>query len=524
MRYSVLAVDDEPLTTAYLAQVIPSLCEAFGPVTQAANGVEALQLLASHSFDLILTDIRMPEVDGLMLAQRVYETNPEQKIVILSGFDEFSYAREAMRYGVREYLLKPIEKEKVREMLETIRGELEAQTRSTQLKRYQQENAQDYSLRVVEEYLEASAVGSNAQEKATVSLLKQREITLLGKSNEVLSFGYELPALLRRCRTLQEMDTLDYLLYQLLRDYARESNTKGLWFFGRRHYRLLSTAALQDQAQAGALQKELEQLAGQSSGVPVYAGISEKFATVEELRAAAAQADKRLEALQLALPPTLAPSEPPHHALLAAAQQKNEALLQKLLCSWLAPYSTDANHLRGAALCLLYPRNTALLEFAVSESVYAAAMDKVLPELSDAASAEIPALLLSWLNDLYPTNRQREQAPLNEPVERATRFIEAHYAEAISLTDVSDALRVTPNYLSAVFHSGTGETYIKYLTRVRMQHAAAMLCGTDLRIAEIAKACGYFSDKNFFHVFKRAYGVTPNEYRQQTEAAAASHK
>ena len=151
-------------------------------------------------------------------------------------------------------------------------------------------------------------------------------------------------------------------------------------------------------------------------------------------------------------------------------------------------------------------------------------MDKVLPELSDAASAEIPALLLSWLNDLYPTNRQREQAPLNEPVERAARFIESHYAEAISLTDVSDALRVTPNYLSSVFHSGTGETYIKYLTRVRMQHAAAMLCGTDLRIAEIAKACGYFSDKNFFHVFKRAYGVTPNEYRQQTEAAAASHK
>src|SRR5437899_1762258 len=98
--YNLLIVDDEPLTREYLKLHIPVLHPDWHVTAEAMDGSEAWEILQKMKFDLIITDIKMPIMDGLELCRLIYERNPKQKTVILSGFDEFSLAKEAMRYGV----------------------------------------------------------------------------------------------------------------------------------------------------------------------------------------------------------------------------------------------------------------------------------------------------------------------------------------------------------------------------------------------------------------------------------------
>ncbi len=100
--------------------------------------------------------------------------------------------------------------------------------------------------------------------------------------------------------------------------------------------------------------------------------------------------------------------------------------------------------------------------------------------------------------------------------DRATEFIYAHFCEPIALSDVAEKLGVTPAYLSSVFHTVKGESYSKFLLKLRMERAALLLetC-QDTKIYTIAKQIGYASSKHFISVFKKFYGLTPNEYREK---------
>ena len=103
----------------------------------------------------------------------------------------------------------------------------------------------------------------------------------------------------------------------------------------------------------------------------------------------------------------------------------------------------------------------------------------------------------------------------NNLVRRATDYIIQHYSETITQSDVADHLGITPAYLSNVFHENTGESYMRFLTRLRMSQAALLLHADDrLTIQQVAEMTGYLSDKHFISVFKKFFGMTPNEYRK----------
>ena len=106
--YRVLLVDDESLTLDYLKMAIPKQDPDWEIAGACLDGIQALEWFESHSADLVLTDIKMPEMSGLELCERLHRRNPEQKIVILSGHDEFKFAQQAIQCSVADYLLKPI--------------------------------------------------------------------------------------------------------------------------------------------------------------------------------------------------------------------------------------------------------------------------------------------------------------------------------------------------------------------------------------------------------------------------------
>lgn len=130
--YKLLIVDDESLTRLYMQQNIPSLDEKWVVAGEASDGVEALEFLSQSKVDLVITDIKMPLMDGLELCSRIHQDYPGQEVVILSGYDEFSYAQQAIRYGVDDYLLKPVIEEELLAALRKISSRIENEKNSRQ--------------------------------------------------------------------------------------------------------------------------------------------------------------------------------------------------------------------------------------------------------------------------------------------------------------------------------------------------------------------------------------------------------
>src|SRR5690625_3727883 len=119
--YNILVVDDELWMCKGLKVVIEKHCPEFTVADMAYNGREALQLINENHYDLVITDIRMSEMDGLQLIESLKQQEHDIPIIVISGFDEFEYAQKALRLGVIDYLLKPLNKEDVKRVLEKIK-------------------------------------------------------------------------------------------------------------------------------------------------------------------------------------------------------------------------------------------------------------------------------------------------------------------------------------------------------------------------------------------------------------------
>ena len=125
--YRTLIVDDEPLMRTYLANNLTAICPFFSVTGIASDGKEAMDWLQKQRFDLVITDIRMPEMDGLGLSKYIYEAFPRTKVIILSGYNEFEYARNALKYQVTDYLLKPLNDNDLSDVLMNVREQLDGE-------------------------------------------------------------------------------------------------------------------------------------------------------------------------------------------------------------------------------------------------------------------------------------------------------------------------------------------------------------------------------------------------------------
>jgi len=124
MSISMLIVDDEPIISQGLRYTIPWETYGVDVIGEAADGKEALEIIAQQPVDLVLTDVRMPEMDGIELAKTIQAEFPVTRVIIISGYEEFEYAREALRYGVRDYLLKPVDIDQLLDTVQKMKEEI----------------------------------------------------------------------------------------------------------------------------------------------------------------------------------------------------------------------------------------------------------------------------------------------------------------------------------------------------------------------------------------------------------------
>ena len=528
-EYRVLLADDEEEIRVGISRKIDWTALGFALVGEAGNGEEALELAEQLRPDVVLTDIKMPFMDGLELCRRLRQSLPAAKLVVFSGFDDFEYARQAVGMGVSEYILKPINASELMEVLAKLREQLDKQRlerrdMETLRRRYEE------SLPVLRELFYTRLLSGQLRPDQVQDRAARYEIELPPGLWAAALIHADLPG----DGEAGERDELLLLSVQsfLTEHFALEGCAPRVVLYGDTAALL---ARLPDRDRLYPLLEELERLSLLSQsylGIPLTAGVGrlcrgpeELYRSVEGARAAldyrALMGGGRVIYIGDLEPQSTAELsfEEEDQRLLAnavklgtpeQARQAADRLMERLRQTGL---SLSQCHLFLLEVVTCLVRLTRSGGVAVEE-VFGANFTGAV-SLSDFSSLEE---LGDWLgerclklHDLL--GRQRTDSAWRL-VEQAKEYIAGHYRdEGLSVETLCSHIHLSPTYFSTLFKREVGMSFTAYVTQVRMDEAVRLLRDTDEKTYRIAEQTGY-SDPNYFsYVFKRQFGLSPSKYR-----------
>lgn len=537
--YTVLIVDDESIQREFLRAMIPGLDPRFVVAGEAADGEEALAWLAGHAADVLVTDIKMPVMDGLALCRIVFERYPHMRRVILSGHEEFEYVREALIYKAEQYLLKPPGREAVRLLFAGLAEELERERSEALALRGLQSLSEEGRMQVGRRLLQALIAGAQAEVGTLFPLAYRMKIPLFEGEGALLLLTIDDSSLRDKGIAPQETSLFYYILNQIATELAQTSALNWTLFDDRERTAVLLSGTDPERlsADAKALFGQAREVMLDATGLTLTGGVSSLVEDVQQLDTAYAEAHAAICRRYLEGGDRL------YTCVGAAAAEAFDALVQSAstelaeafgerrgIHGWqtLAALLPDGRQLDavrayglGAALLGELQRLPAARR---RPGLWAEAwntLSRTIPAdgaalwpaaaLADAYRAALAPLASS--SGSAPEPRSSTEAGERQLVLDIRAYIDANYAEPISLALLSDKFGASQQHISTIFHKHTGTPYIKYMTRVRMDNAARLLSARpEMKIFEVAERTGYVNVKHFSYVFKKHFGVTPGEY------------
>lgn len=529
--YTALIVDDEPLMRKFFENNLTSICADFCVTGIACDGLEAVELLKKQSFDLVITDINMPEMNGINLAKYIFESSINTKVIIISGYNEFEYARAAIKYGVSDYILKPLSDKDISDTLLKIKEKL------------------DKEKAVIDPFVPLPAYDNLPLPELKSALLS----AIISGNNNSIHYLYDL--MQKRHMTFSDSYFLVMLLCidDLHLFLQKESSTKkGFYSFELKQqcisfsdsHDYAATCADHDYSILLLNAKSEEEIVAMAASV--YKEITTGYWSYDKIKIIASYGYITKDVLSLAASYSSAkkslaldliniPSPISFKHLINQQKFINELTT---ICNALCLDYISKNINKTSSDLLLYiglfQNNISLasiLKFGTYLIQYLAKRCNIKPEFTESAFKELTnnadeciitknydkkcihfifTKVLKALDDEEVFIIVPETARI---VESAKEFICTHYQDQISLTLIADSLNVNPSYLSDLFHKITGETYSKFLTRIRMEQALLLLrSNPNEKVYIISEKVGFVSVKHFNSVFKKFYGLTPTEF------------
>lgn len=515
---TVMLVDDEPIEREGLRLMLEKNREKVQIVAEAQNGKKAVELALTHQPDLIFMDIKMPEMDGLAAIKQILAERPSTKCIMVSAFDTFDYAREAMKFGIKEYLLKPSKLSEVLEAFDRMAAEVE-------MEREQEAEKSQISHRL----------------KQVSSLIETEFIVSL-----MLDYVYEF----------SEDDWQDWLNLENKQGFAVVFSFETEQLYPDREKKADWYQKLKE-----CLQHAYPHcLVGPLTGFQVPAFVFlEQVESATELRDTFARTMIRQVEPRLDCPLFIGVG-----SIVSAVQDFSQSYEQAI-------YALESvrNH-QGASYMVftnqLQEKRKALVPFAIEKELIEAVkkgdiqqglqkFDAYYSVILQAADYQLRPvrktmenlfiLLTRTMNELgYEENIQTDfdrldtitqikevaRAHLSAIIEKirdwrmngveglllqAKDFIDHHYERPISLEEVAEKIGLSSYYLSKLFKEQFQISFIEYVTQLRIRKAKDFLLEGTLSLKEIALTIGYKDPNYFSRVFKKETGLSPREYRSR---------
>lgn len=534
----VFLVEDERIMREGLRDNMPWQQYGYEFVGEASDGEMALPLIRKTRPDVLITDIKMPFMDGLMLSRIVSKEFPSMKIIIVSGYDDFEYARQAIQIGIEQYILKPVTRENMKKVLIEVKEKIESEReKKLYLEQFNKE-MQEYEQMAKRHFFEKVFSGQFPVEEIYVQMEKlsldlnapcfNLVMVMAQKKNRE---GISQPDSITLLRCQEEM-LYYFTKYPEYLVFNWNINMYGILIKGEEETVKNAThRAIQNVVRIYA-QAEKEYDWYMASGEPVV--------RLSQLNECYNEVNQKL---------TLRYLMPNEHVFTETRNQQwtlnEKENIAKMDVAKVNPNILNNFFEHGTVedvdnfienyfqsiwegLQSKIFRNYLLLNIRFLAIAYAEKLGCSQEEFLKKAEADIlpenelnVETMKAHLRNLIRQvilERDKEHTDRSHSVlEDALDYIEEHYyQEGLSLNEVAAVIDVSPNYFSAIFSQEMDMTFIEYVTQKRMEKAKKLLRQTTLHTAEIASQVGYKDAHYFSFVFKKTVGSTPREYRNQS--------
>lgn len=533
----VFLVEDEMVIRRGIKNSIDWEKEGYIFCGEASDGELAYPMIIKEKPDILITDIRMPFMDGLELCKLVKKELPNIKILILSGYDEFDYAKEAIRLGVTEYLLKPISSGKLLEALNGVSESIRREKEDKDLVRKYMEEMRENTEHEKQKFFEQMIAGNLSMADA-LETGKKYEMNLSAGMYNLLLFRFTLGKENRKSGEL--LGEAEYAIEKLTErlEYVFEFQ-RGVedWAF-----LLMADNEEQMSERVKELSKDLEEIMKNYSTIAYFGGIGQPVARLRELEESFREAERALAArFTMELNRIISVED------IRMAQnvdtlddieitsfgeiEKTRTMLEKFLNNGAEDEIDEfvdvyINELPEENLKSVLMRQYIIMDAYIVMMSFCEKIEGIEGEMQ-AQSEELKnsmktiqtleeiknyiRMLLKKIIGVRDTISGRRYSDIIEIAKDQIR--KTYMSDEISLNTIAAEVGMSPSYFSSIFSKEMGKTFVEYLTEIRMDRAKELLMCSSMKTSEIVYEVGYKDPHYFSYIFKKTQNCTPKEFR-----------
>jgi two-component system response regulator YesN len=521
---TLLAVDDEPSVLDDLGGILPWSDLGIDSLLTATSGSQALEVMGSNAIDILMTDVRMPEMDGLQLIERVKVLQPRIRAVVLSAHDEFEYVRKALRLGVENYVLKPVSAAELRETIVSI-------LKKPPLSSLTGSNAEDVSV---------AAFRQNVLQRWVDGAIEELELAeravLIDVDLEASRFGVVVATDPRSGSHSEALSRASQLVERARSKLAPDSHPlfrTHVFLDTQAHPVFLFHGNDPDLRPETLARATADIVCADTAATDWWIAAGTVVRSPGQVRESY-HAARMLSHARFVWPEQRVISAASIPLLSGDALPRDEATLVRF------EHAVESAH-PDACVEIIHTKWDGLRRFEFGDRLlhiapYLLVLLEPVARECNAGDNELCLLLaevqnlgrcktyaeLSTATEQFVFSAVSRLAHRDDAVPDLVRYVleqvRHSFAEDLSLKTIAGQLNVNTSYLGQLLRTHTGELFHDYLTKVRMREARALLIGSDLRVSEIARRCGYPQQSYFNRIFKRSFGMTPVEYRRLARA------
>lgn len=533
----VFLVEDEMVIRRGIKNSIDWEKEGYIFCGEASDGELAYPMIIKEKPDILITDIRMPFMDGLELCKLVKKELPNIKILILSGYDEFDYAKEAIRLGVTEYLLKPISSGKLLEALNGVSESIRREKEDKDLVRKYMEEMRENTEHEKQKFFEQMIAGNLSMADA-LETGKKYEMNLSAGMYNLLLFRFTLGEENRKSGELlgEAEYAIEKLTERLEYVFEFQRGVEGWAFL------LMADNEEQMSERVKELSKDLEEIMKNYSTIAYFGGIGQPVARLRELEESFREAERALAArFTMELNRIISVED------IRMAQnvdtlddieitsfgeiEKTRTMLEKFLNNGAEDEIDEfvdvyINELPEENLKSVLMRQYIIMDAYIVMMSFCEKIEGIEGEMQ-AQSEELKnsmktiqtleeiknyiRMLLKKIIGVRDTISGRRYSDIIEIAKDQIR--KTYMSDEISLNTIAAEVGMSPSYFSSIFSKEMGKTFVEYLTEIRMDRAKELLMCSSMKTSEIGYEVGYKDPHYFSYIFKKTQNCTPKEFR-----------
>lgn len=533
----VFLVEDEMVIRRGIKNSIDWEKEGYIFCGEASDGELAYPMIIKEKPDILITDIRMPFMDGLELCKLVKKELPNIKILILSGYDEFDYAKEAIRLGVTEYLLKPISSGKLLEALNGVSESIRREKEDKDLVRKYMEEMRENTEHEKQKFFEQMIAGNLSMADA-LETGKKYEMNLSAGMYNLLLFRFTLGKENRKSGELlgEAEYAIEKLTERLEYVFEFQRGVEGWAFL------LMADNEEQMSERVKELSKDLEEIMKNYSTIAYFGGIGQPVARLRELEESFREAERALAArFTMELNRIISVED------IRMAQnvdtlddieitsfgeiEKTRTMLEKFLNNGAEDEIDEfvdvyINELPEENLKSVLMRQYIIMDAYIVMMSFCEKIEGIEGEMQ-AQSEELKnsmktiqtleeiknyiRMLLKKIIGVRDTISGRRYSDIIEIAKDQIR--KTYMSDEISLNTIAAEVGMSPSYFSSIFSKEMGKTFVEYLIEIRMDRAKELLMCSSMKTSEIGYEVGYKDPHYFSYIFKKTQNCTPKEFR-----------